>query len=73
MGTCHVLMHKNLLDMIQHEKPYCEMIRILEVNLFEENLFNVYLESNFLDKGYQGQQEIIIEDGWIEFKREADT
>lgn len=73
MGTCHVLMHKNLLDMIQNETPYCEMIRILEVNYFGENLYNVYLESNFLDKGYQGQQEMIVDDDWIEFRRETDT
>lgn len=59
--------------MIQNETPYCEMIRILEANHFGESLYNVYLECSLLDKGYNGQQEIIIEDGWIEFKREADT
>lgn len=59
--------------MIQNEKPYCEMIRVIEITHFGEELYNVLLESNFLNKGYQGQQEIIIDDGWIEFKREADT
>lgn len=72
MGTCHVLMHENLLEKIRRQ-PYSKDIRIHSVGEFEEGFFNVLLETEILSEGYHGQQEIILENDIIRFRRDTDT
>ncbi len=71
MGTCHVLMHENLLEKVRSQ--YSSSIKIYSVGEFEEGFFNVLLESEILPNGYNGQQEMILEDGIIRFRRDTDT
>ena len=73
MGTCHVLMHKKLIDKIS-QPPYDIVVNILNAADFgEDGLYNVYLESDVLPAGYQGQQELILTNGSVEFRRDTDT
>ena len=73
MGTCHVLMHKKLIDKVS-QAPYDVVVAILDITEFDnEGLYNVYLESDILPAGYQGQQEIIVTDNSVEFRRDTDT
>lgn len=72
MGTCHVLMHENLLEKVRRQ-PYSTVIRIHSVGEFEEGYFNVLLETDILSEGYHGQQEIIVTEDSVEFRRDTDT
>ena len=72
MGSCHVLIHKVLLEKLN--SSYSDQVEILRITEYgEDNLFNVLLESSILADGYHGQQELFIEDNRIKFRRDTDT
>jgi hypothetical protein len=73
MGTCHVLMHRKLVEKIT-QPPYDLIIKILNTSDFgEDDLFMVHLETDVLSEGYHGQQEIVVTEDGVEFKRDYDT
>ena len=73
MGTCSVIMHEKLLEKVQ-QSPYDVIIRILEVKDFgEDNLYQVHIDTDVLADGYHGQQEIIVTENSVEFRRDTDT
>jgi hypothetical protein len=72
MGSCHVLMHEKLLEKIR-QAPYNVIIEVLRVSEFEDDIYNVLIETAVLPDGYHGQQEIIVEDESVRFRRDTDT
>ena len=73
MGTCHVIMHKKLIEKVS-AAPYDLIIRILETKEWgEDGLYQVHLDTDVLSDGYHGQQEIIVEPDSVEFRRDTDT
>ena len=73
MGTCHVIMHEKLIKKISHP-PYDLIVEILESKDFgEDGLYQVHLYTDILPKGYHGQQEIIVTEDSVEFRRDTDT
>lgn len=72
MGSCHVLMHDRLLEKVK-QSPYDVIIQVLRVTEFEDNIYNVLLETDVLPDGYHGQQEIIVTEDSVEFRRDTDT
>lgn len=72
MGSCHVLMHEKLLEKVK-QPPYDVIIQVLRITEFEENIYNVLLETDVLPDGYHGQQEIIVNKDSVEFRRDTDT
>ena len=73
MGTCHVIMHKKLIEKIS-KSPYDVIICILEIKEWgEDGLYLVHLDTDLLKDGYHGQQEIVVTEDSVEFKRDYDT
>ena len=73
MGTCQVIMHKKLLEKVQ-QAPYDLIIRVLDAKEWgEDNLYQVHLDTDVLEDGYHGQQEIIVTEDSVEFRRDTDT
>lgn len=73
MGTCHVLMHEKLIEKVS-QSPYDVIVKIIsKVDYGEDGLYNVYVETDVLSEGYHGQQEMIVTNESVEFRREADT
>ena len=73
MGTCQVLMHKKLIEKIS-QPPYDLIIKILNMTEYgEDDLYFVKLETDVLPDGYHGQQEIVVTEDSVEFKRDYDT
>lgn len=73
MGTCHVLMHEKLIEKVS-QAPYDLIVKILgKTDYGEDGLYQVHLETDVLPDGYHGQQEIIVTEDSVEFKRDYDT
>lgn len=71
MGTAHVLLHKYFFKSLHN---YSDQVRVVESMPFDdEDFFNVLVESDELPEGYNGQQEMFVKQGKIQFKREADV
>lgn len=70
---CHVLMHEKLIEKIS-QSPYDLIVKILGiVDYGEDGLYQVHLETDVLPDGYHGQQEIVVTEDSVEFKRDYDT
>lgn len=73
MGTCHVLMHKKLIERIT-APPYDVVVTVLGmIDYGEDGLFQVHIETDILPEGYHGQQEIVVTEDGVELKRDYDT
>lgn len=73
MGTCQVIMHKKLLEKVQ-QSPYDVIVRVLESKEWgEDDLYQVHIDTDVLADGYHGQQEIIVTEDSVEFRRDTDT
>ena len=73
MGTCHVIMHEKLIEKVS-QSPYDLVVCLLETKEWgEDGLYQVHLETDVLPDGYHGQQEIIVTEDSIKFRRDTDT
>ena len=73
MGTCHVIMHEKLIEKIS-QSPYDLIVKILnKVDFGEDGLYQCHVETDVLSEGYHGQQEIIVTEDSVKFRRDTDT
>lgn len=74
-GTAHIEMGRKLLGKILSNDDWKNNFHIISAQYFgEKDFYHVYVESPFIPDGYQGQQNVIIDDEYnFHFKKDQDV
>jgi hypothetical protein len=72
VGEADVLMAPGLVDKLRRA-PFADAIAILSATPFDDDLLQVRVRSPLLAGGYHGQQEIVVYDHKVRFKKEVDV
>ncbi len=71
MGTCHVLIAPELLELLRGALGYANGVRVQKAEAYGDGRFLALIGSNSMSLGYHGFQAIIVEDNIVRFKAEG--